>query len=241
MKGKKNWKVVVLMTMALLALSAGQVFAAVTPSVSQNPAPKVVGAATYTDASGQTTTINASDVKIVADGDVTKLTPEQKVIYEKAKSELVSADSQYTKDLATFLKENFTDLQPENVIVREIFDINLGQDFVFDNGQKLELTLSGTYKAGDTVIVTVFNKETGKWDFIESGDVKVNADGSLTVKFPHLCPVAILVTDQGAETAAVTPTEAGGSNLPMLLLAVGVGVVVLAAVVFVILKKKKTA
>lgn len=227
---------VVLMTVVLLSLTSAQVFAAVTPSVSQNPAPKIVGAVTFTDADGNVMTINASDVNIVADVDVTKLTAEEKAIYEKAKAEFTNSDSQYNKDLGDFVSKNYPGIAAENVVVREIFDINVGQDLLFDKGQKLELTLSGNYKQGDTVIVTVYNKDTGKWDFIESNDVTVNADGTLTVKFPHLCPVAILV----AETPTTVPAKEGGSGSSMLLPILGVVVVVLAVVGFVVLNKKKS-
>ncbi|MBC3898680.1 hypothetical protein GH811_03515 [Acetobacterium malicum] len=254
MKGKKNWKVIVLMTAVVLSLTSAQVFATVAPSVSQKAAPEVVGAATFTDADGNAITINAGDIKITSDGAEATLSPEEKVIYDKAKAEFTNPDSQYTKDLGDFMTKNFPGIDSDKVVVREIFDINVGQELSFDKGQKLELTLGGNYKPGDTVIVTVYNKDTGKWDFIESNDVKVNADGTITVKFPHLCPIAILVADMTATTATTTVEntkknaappavtgEAGGSgsNTSMLIPALGLGAVIL-AVVFVALKKKKS-
>lgn len=254
MKGKKNWKVVLLITVVLLSLTGGQVFASLAPSVSQKAAPEVVGAATFTDANGNAVTINASDIKITSDASEATLTPEQKVVYDQAKAQFTNPNSQYTKDLGDFITKNYPGTLAENVVVKEIFDINVGQELSFDNGQKLELTLGGKYKQGDTVIVTVYNKDTGKWDFIQSTDVKVNADGTLTVKFPHLCPVAILVSDTAPATAttventkknAEPPTvtgEKGGSdsNTSMLIPVLGVGAVIV-AVVLVALKKKKSA
>lgn len=254
MKGKKNWKVIVVMTVALLSLTSAQVFASVAPSVSQKAAPDVVGAATFTDANGNAITINAGDIKITADADAANLTPEQKLIYDQARAQFSNSDSQYNKDLADFMTKNYPGIDADKVVVKEIFDINVGQELAFGNGQKLELTLSGKYKPGDNVIVTVYNKDTGKWDFIESNDVTVNADGSITVKFPHLCPVAILVADKNTATATTTVEntkknaappavtgEAGGSgsNTSMLIPALGLGAVIL-AVVFVALKKKKS-
>lgn len=254
MKGKKNWKVIVLMTAVLLSLTSAQVFATVAPSVSAKAAPEIVGAATFTDADGNPITINASDIKITADAQEGTLSPEEKAVYDAAKAQFTNPNSQYTKDLADFLTKNYPGIASDKVVVREIFDIKVNQDLKFDNGQKLELTLSGSYKPGDTVIVTIFNKDTGKWDFIESKDVTVNADGSLTVKFPHLCPVAILVADQGSAAATTTvdstkknaapPTvtgEAGGggNTTSMLIPVLGLGAVIL-AVVFVALKKKKS-
>lgn len=253
MKGKRNWKAVMVITAVLLGMTGGQVFATVAPSVSQKPAPEVVAAGTFTDADGKAITIDAADIKITADANEASLTPEQKVVYDQAKAQFTNPDSQYNKDLDSFISQNYPGVAPEKVVVREIFDINVGQDLDFSNGQKLELTLGGSYKPGDTVIVTVFNKETGKWDFIEANDIKVNADGSITVKFPHLCPVAILVADQGAAMATTTVDnskknsappavtgEAGGSNGSSLLMpALGLGLVIL-AVVLVALKKKKS-
>jgi hypothetical protein len=253
MKGKKNWKVIVLMTAVLLSLTSAQVFATVAPSVSAKAAPSIVGAATFTDAAGNPITINASDIKITADADEGTLSPEEKAVYDAAKAQFTNPSSQYNKDLGDFLTKNYPGIAADKVVVREIFDIKVNQDLKFDNGQKLELTMSGSYKPGDTVIVTVFNKDTGKWDFIESKDVTVNADGSLTVKFPHLCPVAILVADAGSAAATTTvettkknaapPTvtgeEGGGNKTSMLIPVLGLGAVIL-AVVFVALKKKKS-
>ncbi|KAF5082666.1 hypothetical protein DSECCO2_96630 [anaerobic digester metagenome] len=253
MKSKKNWKVIVAMTAVLLSLTSAQVFATVAPSVSQKAAPEVVGAATFTDADGNAITINPGDIKITADANEASLTPEEKAVYDQAKAQFTNPDSQYSKDLDSFIGQNYPGVDADKVVVREIFDINVGQDLTFGNGQKLELTMGGSYKPGDTVIVTVFNKETGKWDFIESNDVKVNADGSITVKFPHLCPVAILVADTTATTATTTVEntkknaappavtgEAGGSDgRSMLIPVLGLGAVI-AAVVFVALKKKKS-
>ncbi|WP_373483675.1 hypothetical protein [Acetobacterium sp.] len=253
MKGKKNWKVIVLMTAVLLSLTSAQVFATVAPSVSAKAAPEVVGAATFTDADGNVITINASDIIITADAAEGTLSPEEKAIYDEAKAQFTNPDSQYTKDLADYITANFPGIDADKIVVKEIFDIKVAQELSFDNGQKLELTLSGNYKPGDTVIVTVYNKDTGKWDFIESNDVKVNADGSITVKFPHLCPVAILVADTTSTTATTTvdttkknaapPTssgqEGGNNGSSMLIPVLGLGAVIL-AVVFVALKKKKS-
>jgi|GEM_PF-2691951 len=254
MKGKKNWKVVLLMTAVLLSLTSAQVFATVAPSVSAKAAPEVVGAATFIAADGNAITINASDIKITSDGAEATLSPEEKAVYDKAKAEFTNPNSQYTKDLADFMTKNFPGIDSDKVVVREIFDIKVGQELSFDKGQKLQLTLGGNYKQGDTVIVTVYNKDTGKWDFIESTDVTVNADGTITVKFPHLCPIAILVADAGSATATTTventkknaapPTVSGeeggsGNNTSMLIPVLGLGAVIL-AVVFVALKKKKS-
>jgi hypothetical protein len=252
MKGKKNWKVIVVMTAVLLSLTSAQVFASVAPSVSSKAAPEVVGAATFTDADGNPITIEPGDIKITSDAAEGTLSPEEKAVYDEAKAQFTNPDSQYTKDLEDYITANFPGIDADKVVVREIFDIKVAQELSFDKGQKLELTLGGNYKPGDTVIVTIYNKDTGKWDFIESSDVKVNADGTITVKFPHLCPVAILVADTTATTATTTVDntkknsappavsgQAGGNSSSMLIPALGLGAVIL-AVVFVALKKKKS-
>lgn len=253
MKGKKNWKVVVVMTAVLLSLTSAQVFASVAPSVSAKAAPEVVGAATFTDADGNPITIEAGDIKVTADADEGTLSPEEKAVYDEAKAQFTNPDSQYNKDLEDFITKNYPGIDADKIVVKEIFDIKVAQELSFDKGQKLELTLSGNYKPGDTVIVTIYNKDTGKWDFIESTDVTVNADGSITVKFPHLCPVAILVADTTATTATttvdttkknaappeVTGQEGGNNGSSMLIPVLGLGAVIL-AVVFVALKKKKS-
>jgi len=124
MKGKKNWKVVLLMTAVLLSLTSAQVFATVAPSVSAKAAPEVVGAATFIAADGNAITINASDIKITSDGAEATLSPEEKAVYDKAKAEFTNPNSQYTKDLADFMTKNFPGIDSDKVVVREIFDIN---------------------------------------------------------------------------------------------------------------------
>lgn len=209
MKIRKNWKFVVVMTALILSLTVIQVFAAVAPSVSQKPAPKVVGGVTITDANGNAITISADDIKIVADGDIDSLSPEEKAVYEKAKAELTAPGSQYSKDLVDFLTKNFPNIAAENVVVRELFDISLSETVGFELGQKLGLTLDTKYQQDDTVMVIVYNKETSKWDFIETSDVVINADGTLSVNFPHFSPVAILVADKtGAAPAAAASKDA---------------------------------
>ena len=259
MSYKKNWKVVLSMTAVLVSLTCGQVFASIAPSVEQKPAPTLVGAATFTDASGKEIAINPSDIKIIADGSTATLTPEQKVVYDQAKAALTAPDSQYGKDLNSFLTENYPGINSENVIVREIFDINVGQDLVFGEGQKLELTLGGKYNRADTIIVTVFNKDTGKWDFVAVDDVVINKDGSITVKFPHLCPVAILVAGgsdtmatttvdgvrknaQVAATGGITMIDGNVNNGPSLMAIVGTAASVfgIALVGFIVIKKKES-
>jgi hypothetical protein len=219
---------------------SSQVFATVAPSVAANPAPVVVGAVTYTDAAGNPTTIAAGDVKITADGSATSLTGEAKTVYEEARAELMAPDSDYSKDLAAFISANLPDVKAENMAVRDIFDISVGQALTFGGGQKLELTLKGGYKQGDTVVVTVYNKDTKKWDFIDPNDVKVNADGTLTVKFPHLCPVAVLVAETPTTTEN-TSKETSSQNSLLIPVVGGVAVVAIVAVAFVIIKKKKSA
>lgn len=254
MKSKKNWKVIVVVTAVLLALSVSQVFAAIAPSVSQKPAPKTVGAITITDANGNKITINADDIKIVADVDLESLSPEDREVYEKAKAELTAPDSQYSKDLAEYLTKNFPGIDAKNVVVRELFDVSLSDTVVFEEGQKLELTFDSKYKSDDTVMVIVYNKETGKWDFIDLEDVLINPDGTLTVNFPHFSPVAILVADKDPATATATveadkknatPPMAEGqeatgtTSSSMVIPVLGLGVLVVVG--FLLIKKKRSA
>lgn len=253
MKGKKNWKVIVVITAVLLSLSVGQVFAAIAPSVSQKPAPKTVGAVTITDANGNKITISADDIKIVADVDLESLSPEEREVYEKAKAELTAADSQYSKDLAEHLTKNFPGIDAKNVVVRELFDISLSDNVAFEEGQKLELTFDSKYKSDDTVMVIVYNKESSKWDFIDPEDILINPDGTLTVNFPHFSPVAFLVVDKEASTATATVetdkknatppmTEGqeatGSASRSMVVPVLGLGA--LAGVGFLVVKKKRS-
>jgi hypothetical protein len=234
MKGKVNWKVALLITAILVSLTCSPVFAAVAPSVASNPAPVVVGAGTYVDAAGNETTIPINEIIITPDELTGNLSPADKVAYDQAKAELTASDSNYSKDLATFLSKNYPKITSGNIVVRDIFDISVTRDLSFGNGQKLELTLDGNYKQGDTLVVIVYNKETNKWDFIEPSDVKVNADGTMTVKFPHLSPVAVLY----AENASVEKN----SNMSSLLIPVlgGAAVLVIVVAAIVIIKKKKS-
>ena len=241
MKSKRNWKLVFALSAILMMLTSAQVFATVTPSVAGTAGPSVVGDATFTDENGNTVTIKAEDIKIVADGDESKMTEEEKAVYNEAKAQLMDANSQYSQDLENFLADNFPDLDAGSIVVQDIFDLSVGQDLDFSNGQKLKVTLDGNYNPGDTIIVTVYNKETGAWDFIATDDITVNADGSITVNFPHLCPVAVLTASEMTTLSAeeVVAEEESGPGAMTAVLIIG-GVFIVGAIVAVILKKSKS-
>lgn len=259
MKSKK-WKVL-LVTTVFMALMCSQVFASVgiAPSITQKAAPTISGGATYTDANGNVVTISNDKITVTSDADLANLSAEDRAYYEAALSLISGSNEQFLADLDAFAKSEFPNYDENTKFVaKEIFDINVeGSDLVFDSGEKLTLTMEGNYQPGDFVILLVFNKELGKWDFIPSEDITINDDGSLTVNFPHLCPVAIMVEDTESDSSTASTTvdstdknagvtasevEAGGSSMstPVMVSIAGAGILLLAVAVTV-LKKKKSA
>lgn len=256
MKGKKNWKIVLLVTAVLISLTCSQVSAAVLsvqgttlPTVTLNNAEKSY----YTDADGNKVALTANDVVMTSNANYQNLSAEDVQTYLDALDKL---DADYQTKMIDYIQNSLGDPSVTGVVVKEIFDVNLSDDIAeqaFANGGKLALTFEGTYQADDAVVITVYNKETGEWDIIPEEDLTINDDGSLTVLFSHLCPVAFVVPETDSTTASSTvktsdkdaapviATEESGSsiNSSMLMVILGVGILALVAAVVLFKKNKK--
>ncbi|WKY43086.1 hypothetical protein Q5O14_10460 [Eubacteriaceae bacterium ES2] len=251
MKGKRNWKIILLATITILMLISSQAFAAVAPSIAGTSGPTLVtftapdgtlAIGSYVDANGVTHYIPAGDgsVVITSDSDYeATLTGQDLANYIAARDQLLNTGSDFYTDLDSFIAENFPDYSGDDFAVRDIIDVGISDDLraaTFEQGYDLQLTFDTDYTEGDVIVVIVYNAETGGWDFIASDDVVVNPDGTVTVTFPHLCPVAFLAAS--VETASYTeattaeePTNTANSLVIPILAGIGVLIIVASLVI----------
>lgn len=80
----------------------------------------------------------------------------------------------------------------DNLIIRELIDITVGCE---DLSKLLEqegntITLTFKFVVPQEDFLTVVTLHEGKWEEVE--EVKNNADGTVSVKFDHFCPVLFL-------------------------------------------------
>ncbi|WKY46454.1 hypothetical protein Q5O24_08655 [Eubacteriaceae bacterium ES3] len=256
MKSKKNWKLILLATTVITLLLSSHVFATIAPSVAGTDGPTLttftapdgtLAIASYVDADGVTHYIPAADgaVTITTDSDFeATLTGEALENYIAARDQLLNTGSEFYTNLTDFIAASYPDYSDSDFAVRDIIDVSISDALraaTFDQGYDVQMTFDAGYNEGDVIVVIVYNAETGGWDFVSSDDVVVNADGSVTVTFPHLCPVAFLSASVETASAVEAETaEATTSNSMMIPILAGAGVIIVVAAL-VITKMKKTS
>lgn len=117
-------------------------------------------------------------------------------------------------DLDTVVKEKWDKNKTANdLVVKDLFDISdLCDDintYLPQHGATLDLTFDLGIGAGIFVAAMVY--VDGKWEPVV--DAINNGDGTVTVSFDKLCPVAFLVPGSGANLSVVSPTTSDASNI----------------------------
>ena len=182
-----------LVCVAAMAITASA--AEFVPSVVQsNKAPEVVSA---TDKDGKDIDVKTSSMAD-ATGDIkTALDAAYKDLTEKKVTDLVKADD---------LKKAAGDAKIDNLVVKDLFDASEYENgaVVAEDG-KVTFTVKTDIKAGSVVVV--LHDKNGNWEVIPAENVKLNADGTLTITCDNgLSPFAILV--DSTATGAATKTDA---------------------------------
>lgn len=116
-------------------------------------------------------------------------------------------------DLDTVVKEKWDKNKTANdLVVKDLFDISdLCDDintYLPQYGATLELTFDLGIGAGMFVAAMVY--VDGKWEPVVNAIN--NGDGTVTVSFDKLCPVAFMVPGSDADLSVVSPTTSDASN-----------------------------
>ena len=131
------------------------------------------------------------------------------------------------------------DKNADDLVIKDFFDISGNctniEEHLSKDGNYLELTFKVGVSA-DTFITAMICLD-GKWQPV--ADCINNGDGTVTIKFQDICPVAFLVPGTGENTSVISPTTADTSSV---VLWSGVMVLSLVAIIgLVVYRRKVTA
>jgi nitrogen fixation protein FixH len=136
------------------------------------------------------------------------------------KEDLEKAVDQFNKSISVPSTGTTTETKQykaEDLVVTDLFDVSLvdsnGKIIEPDADNPVTLTFKTSFKSDDIVIV-LHNKDTGKWEVIDSDKVKVNDDGSVSVEFTSFSPIAFLsvvddatADDNKTDDTTTTPAD----------------------------------
>ncbi len=146
-------------------------------------------------------------------------------IPEDAKDELLKVYEELNKPgtklsdvcpaLNDIVKEKWDkDKTADDLVIKDLFDVT---DYCEDipthlkDGAILDLTFD--LGIGKDVFITAMVYVDGKWQPVV--DCINNGDGTVTVKFDKICPVAFLVPGSGVNLSTVSPTTSDASGIIM--------------------------
>lgn len=198
--------VALVLVVCLLSVNA---FAAekATPSVEQQGGPQVVAPKADADET-PAIVVETADGEIIEsdDPEVLKVTPlddsknlkpEQKEQMEKAYTQISEAESlaEIAPELPEVLKELKIETPAEELVVRDLVHVSISEKLEkaleATEGNGLKVTFKMDLAEGETLIVLVQN-EDGEWVIVYGDDIVIE-DGEVTVRLPHVGPVAFIV------------------------------------------------
>ncbi|MBQ8056715.1 MAG: hypothetical protein IJ275_00085 [Ruminococcus sp.] len=140
-------------------------------------------------------------------------------------------------DLDEIVKEKWgKDKTADDLVIKDFFDISGECDEIkehlSEDGSTIELTFD-VGVAGDTFITAMVYVD-GKWQPVV--DTINNGDGTVTVKFSQICPVAFLVPGTGENASVVSPTTADTSSV---LVWAGIMALSLVAIIALVIYRRK--
>lgn len=238
---------IVMMFALTLSVSAAQFV----PSITNKGAPELI----------VIDTINGKDVVgFITDADGNKISTEyidcliissitdalnDKELPEGVKEELLKVYDEFVEgakiselcpELTDIVKEKWDkDKTPDDLVIKDLFDVTDTCDDISKhlNGEGvLDLTFDVGIASGSFITAMVY--VDGKW--VPVKDCINNGDGTVTVKFDQICPVAFLVPGSGQNMDTVSPITADTSSA---LIWGGVMVVSLAAIVVLVIYRRK--
>ncbi|MBQ8859964.1 MAG: hypothetical protein IJ015_01335 [Ruminococcus sp.] len=121
--------------------------------------------------------------------------------------------SEVCPDLIEIVKDKWSkDKTPDDLVIKDLFDVT---DYCEDipthlkDGTVLDLTFDLGIGSGTFITAMVY--VDGKW--VPVKDCINNGDGTVTVKFTEICPVAFLVPGSGQNMDVVSPITADTSSI----------------------------
>ena len=180
------------LTAAMLVLPVSA--AKYTPSVTQKGAPT---AAAFTPSVQQkgAPTVEQTGVRVTALVDLSKAPKEVQETVEEAYKVIPEAESleEAVPTLADVLKEMDTDLTAEDLVVRDLFYLELEKELEETLEKEKEVAISfeveGMEKE-DFLMVMVF--VDGEWVIVDAENVEMSEDEAVTVTFEAVGPIAFV-------------------------------------------------
>lgn len=165
-----------------------------TPSVTQKGAPT---AAAFTPSVQQkgAPTVEQTGVRVTALVDLSKASKEVQETVEEAYKIIAEAESleEAVPTLADVLKEMDTDLTAEDLVVRDLFYLELEKELEETLEKEKEVAISFEVEgmeADDFLMVMVF--VDGEWVIVDAENVEFSEDEEVTVTFEAVGPIAFV-------------------------------------------------
>ena len=165
-----------------------------TPSVTQKGAPT---AAAFTPSVQQkgAPTVEQTGVRVTALVDLSKASKEVQETVEEAYKIIAEAESleEAVPTLADVLKEMDTDLTAEDLVVRDLFYLELEKELEETLEKEKEVAISFEVEgmeADDFLMVMVF--VDGEWVIVDAENVEMGEEEEVTVTFEAVGPIAFI-------------------------------------------------
>ena len=165
-----------------------------TPSVTQKGAPT---AAAFTPSVQQkgAPTVEQTGVRVTALVDLSKASKEVQETVEEAYTVIAEAESleEAVPTLADVLKEMDTDLTAEDLVVRDLFYLELEKELEETLEKEKEVAISFEVEgmeADDFLMVMVF--VDGEWVIVDAENVEMGEEEEVTVTFEAVGPIAFI-------------------------------------------------
>ena len=180
------------LTAAMLVLPVSA--AKYTPSVTQKGAPT---AAAFTPSVQQkgAPTVEQTGVRVTALVDLSKASKEVQEAVEEAYKVIAEAESleEAVPTLADVLKEMDTDLTAEDLVVRDLFYLELEKELEETLEKEKEVAISFEVEGmekDDFLMVMVF--VDGEWVIVDAENVEMGEEEEVTVTFEAVGPIAFV-------------------------------------------------
>lgn len=239
----------------MLSMSVPALAAEFTPSVENKPAPEVVMqtdsdgnecAAIIYDAEGnELAGVPTGNLIVTPVSSTDAVSSETKDVLEAAYEQLQSVNSltELSGDLESVIQEISPDLTVDDLVVRDLFDVTVTgtyAEYLSQDGASISVRFELSADA-ESLAAVLHNIEGTTWETVSNDRITRNNDYTVDVVFYSLSPVAFLfdVGTLSVDPNAPTSPQTGEPVSYAAWFVVG-GVIVLAAVAGVVVKKRSS-